>query len=266
MKDREKRLAEVEHIYSRESLLLEKVREIQSDNSITREFLLEQFIQLSNEYNKLLRQTMKITRIGDNNQRKLFLANEQINKQKEELSIAYKKMELLARTDPLTQISNRRDFLEKFHHEIIRFERNPVPFSIVLGDIDDFKSINDRFGHDCGDFVLVQIANIIKATIRKQDTVGRWGGEEFILLLPQSPLKGGETVADSIRKHIASENFCFNDHRFSLSITFGVCEFSRGMDIDSCIKNADIALYIGKRNGKNCVVPAIPKNKNAKKI
>ena len=110
MRNREKRISNTARIYERESQLLDKINQIQKAASI----MGLPDIELSNEYAKLLKQTIKITRIGDSNQRKLFLANEQIEKQKKELSIAYKKMELLARTDPLTQLSNRRDFLEKF--------------------------------------------------------------------------------------------------------------------------------------------------------
>ena len=256
MRNREKKISNTARIYERESQLLEKSTQIQADAFISRTELSKEFVELSNEYAKLLRQTIKITRIGDSNQRKLFLANEQIEKQKKELSIAYKKMEMLARTDPLTQLSNRRDFLEKFQHEIIRFERSGKPFSVVLGDIDDFKSVNDRYGHDCGDFVLVAIAQIFKSMIRKQDTVGRWGGEEFILLLPEAPLKGGETVAEGIRKRIAGEAFSYKEHQLSITITFGVCEYSAVLDIDTCIKRADEALYTGKHRGKNCVVLA----------
>jgi diguanylate cyclase (GGDEF)-like protein len=156
----------------------------------------------------------------------------------------------------LTQLSNRRDFLEKFQHEIIRFERSGKPFSVVLGDIDDFKSVNDRYGHDCGDFVLVTMAKIFKSMLRKQDSVGRWGGEEFILLLPEAPLRGGETVAEGIRKRIAGETFSHREHQVSITITFGVCEYNGVMDIDACVKRADEALYSGKHKGKNCVVLA----------
>lgn len=256
MKNKEKKISNTARIYERESQLLEKITQIQTDTFISKTELFKEFAELSNEYAKLLRQTIKITRIGDSNQRKLFLANEQIQKQKKELSIAYKKMEMLARTDPLTQLSNRRDFLEKFQHEIIRFERSGKPFSVVLGDIDDFKSFNDRYGHDCGDFVLVTTAQIFKSMIRKQDTVGRWGGEEFILLLPEAPLKGGEKVAEGIRKRIAKEAFSYKEHQLSITITFGVCEYNGVMDIDTCVKQADKALYAGKNRGKNCVVLA----------
>ena len=153
MNNREKRISNTAKIYERESQLIEKINQIQADAFISKAELFKEFTELSKEYAKLLNQTMKITRIGDSNQRKLFLANEQIEKQKKELSIAYKKMEMLARTDSLTQLSNRRDFLEKFQQEIIRFERSGKPFSVVMGDIDDFKLVNDRFGHDCGDLV-----------------------------------------------------------------------------------------------------------------
>ncbi|MFC2140999.1 GGDEF domain-containing protein [Acidobacteriota bacterium] len=256
MRNREKKISNTARIYERESQLLEKINQIQADDFISRAELSKEYVELSNEYAKLLRQTIKITRIGDSNQRKLFLANEQIEKQKKELSIAYKKMEMLARTDPLTQLSNRRDFLEKFQHEIIRFERSGKPFSVVLGDIDDFKSVNDRYGHDCGDLVLVAVAQIFKSMIRKQDTVGRWGGEEFILLLPEAPSKGGGTVAEGIRKRIAGEAFSYKEHQLSITITFGVCEYNSAMDIDTCVKRADEALYAGKHKGKNCVALA----------
>jgi diguanylate cyclase (GGDEF)-like protein len=256
MKNRERKNSNTAAIYERESMFLEKIRQIQTKNPISKEELLEEFIQMGNEYGKLLKQIIKITRIGDSNQKKLFLANEQIEKQREELSIAYKKMEMLARTDPLTQLSNRRDLLERFQQEVIRFERSGKPLTILLGDIDDFKMINDRYGHDCGDFSLVNTAEIMKSMVRKQDTVGRWGGEEFIILLPETSISGGEIVAQAIRRRIAAENFSFKTHNFSITLTFGVCGFIEEMDVDSCINRADEALYQGKRQGKNCVVLA----------
>ena len=92
---------------------------------------------------------------------------------------AYKKLDQLARKDPLTGLSNRRDFLEKVNDEKIRFERDNKEFAFVLSDIDNFKSFNDKYGHDCGDFVLKKVSEVFSNIIRKQDSVGRWGGEEF---------------------------------------------------------------------------------------
>lgn len=256
--NRDKKIAETAAIYVRESQLMEKIQEVQTKNSHSKETLLNEYILLGEEYGKLLRQVIKMTRIGDSNQRKLFSANQQIEKQKEELSRAYEKLDLISRKDPLTQLSNRRDFLEKFQYEIHRFERNGKPFSVVLGDIDDFKSVNDNYGHDCGDFVLVNMAKILKSSVRKQDVVGRWGGEEFILLLPEALLAGGKKAAEGIRKKIENETFFFKQQKIPLSITitFGVSEFNGTTDIDGCIKKADEALYAGKRKGKNCVAAA----------
>jgi diguanylate cyclase (GGDEF)-like protein len=253
-----KKQSNAAQIYTRESQLLEKVTAVQADPTIAKEALLMEYSELGTEYAKLLKQAIKITQVGDSHQKKLLLANEQIQKQKEELSIAYDNMNRLARTDPLTQLANRRDFLEKFQYEINRFERNLKPFAVVMGDLDDFKGINDRFGHDCGDFVLVSIAKIMKTMIRKQDTVGRWGGEEFILLLPESSLQGGRIAAESIRKRLAAETFTFKGHSLVITITFGVSEFNGTVDLDACIKQADEALYRGKSLGKNCVVSTEP--------
>lgn len=252
--NKEKKLADAAQIYAREFQLLEKTKNIRSNGELTKAELHNEYTRLSSEYGKLLKQTIKITRIGDSNQRKLLTANEQIEKQKEELSVAYKKMELLARTDPLTRLSNRRDFLEKFRSEVHRFERSGAPFSVAMGDLDDFKRINDTNGHDCGDYILTMISDILRAMLRKQDAIARWGGEEFILLLPGANLEGGQKVAEGIRERIASEPFTFKGYAVSVSITMGVCEFTKELGIDGSIRKADKALYMGKQRGKNCVV------------
>lgn len=261
MKNKDRKSVDAAQLYVREMELLQGMKEIEKRRSLSADALFKEFTLLGQEYEKLLKQAIKITRIGDASQWKLMLANEEIERQKEELGVAYRKMESLARTDPLTNLSNRRDFYEKLVYEKFRSERGNKAFSLVLGDIDNFKSYNDRFGHDCGDFILVETANIIKSVVRKQDVVGRWGGEEFILLLPEATLSGGERVAESIRQKIAEESFCFNKNRFSLTMTFGVSEFDGFSDIDPCIKMADEALYLGKIKGKNCVVLAGGKQK-----
>lgn len=166
---------------------------------------------------------------------------------------ANKQLEELSRKDPLTSISNRRDILEKINYETLRFERNKKEFSLVMGDIDNFKSVNDNHGHECGDYILKALVNTIISGLRKQDIVGRWGGEEFILLLPETNLTGGEIAAEKIRKIIDQNEFIYNNKVIPISITFGVSEYSSGKNIDSCIKEADSALYKGKSKGKNRV-------------
>lgn len=162
-------------------------------------------------------------------------------------------LEEISRKDPLTSISNRRDIIDKINYETIRFERNQKTFSLVMGDIDHFKSVNDRYGHDCGDYILKALADTIVSTIRKQDIVGRWGGEEFILLLPETNIEGGKITAEKVRIRIEQNNFKYNNKIIPVTITFGVSEHSYNKDIDVCIKEADIALYKGKNNGRNRV-------------
>ncbi len=241
-------------MYEKESLLLDKITRESSDENITKENLRLALSFLIKSYGKLLKLVRKITRVGDANQRKLVLAYDKIDKQKKELDNAYEKLDKLARKDPLTGLSNRRDFLEKVSFEKIRFERDKKEFAIVLSDIDNFKSFNDTYGHDCGDFVLKQVAEVFSNNIRKQDTVGRWGGEEFILLLPVSLSNGAVKIAEKIRKAISEQIYVFGELKLNISMTFGVSIYDGTVDIDKCIKLADEALYKGKQKGKNCVV------------
>jgi len=181
-------------------------------------------------------------------------ANDIIKKKNRELTEAYMKLDLLARTDPLTRLSNRRDILDKIKYEALKFERSGEKFVLVISDIDNFKTFNDSYGHDCGDFVLVNLANLMRSVLRKQDCIGRWGGEEFIFLMPKTELEGGSLVAEKIRKKIENETFYYRDIKLNITMTFGVNVFDAIMDIDYCINKADEALYQGKSKGKNCVV------------
>ncbi len=171
----------------------------------------------------------------------------------DELKEANIKLKLLARTDPLTQLSNRRDALEKIEYEEKRYERSEKPFAIIICDIDDFKSVNDRFGHDAGDEVLKTLANIMRMIVRKQDIVARWGGEEFLLMLPQTDIEGGLVLAEKIRKKVRSTEFNFNGMKIHISLTMGLSIYKESTTIDETISQADRALYMGKKLGKDCV-------------
>jgi diguanylate cyclase (GGDEF)-like protein len=165
-------------------------------------------------------------------------------------------MEEMARTDPLTTLSNRRDILERIDYEYIRTERSGNPFSIIIGDVDNFKSINDRYGHDYGDYVLVTLADIFRKNLRKQDIVGRWGGEEFIFVMPDSNSEGGAVLAEKLRIHIEENAFDYRGDAVPVTMTFGVTECNGTRQYDVCITEADKALYAGKSAGKNQVVIA----------
>ena len=177
-----------------------------------------------------------------------------IASQHEKLNQAYQEMEKLARIDPLTQISNRRDVVIRLDYEMTRYERHHHPFSLSIMDIDDFKNFNDTYGHDMGDYVLTEIAKLMKETIRAQDILGRWGGEEFILVFPETNSSGGKIIAERIRLGIERHRFSFKGEDVSVNITGGLAEYNPGEELEVTVKRADEALYRGKNSGKNCIV------------
>ncbi len=166
----------------------------------------------------------------------------------------HRKLEEAAILDPLTSLNNRRKMIEVLEGEMTRSERTGKSFCIVMADVDKFKEFNDTFGHDCGDYVLIEVSKLIKSTIRKQDIVGRWGGEEFLLVYPETGLDGARTVTEKVRSTIENKIFVFNNIELKITVTFGITEFNKDSSIDSSIKNADDALYIGKQRGRNCIV------------
>jgi diguanylate cyclase (GGDEF)-like protein len=167
---------------------------------------------------------------------------------------AYRDLEIAAKTDSLTQLPNRRDILEKIHHEMLRSERTGRPFSLILCDIDDFKQFNDKHGHDFGDMVLIKVAEIIRHRLRSTDCGARWGGEEFLILLPETELEGAEAVAHAIRNNLMNLGMTHRGFSLTVQMTFGVIAANGSRTIDDCIKLADNALYKGKNSGKNCIV------------
>lgn len=176
------------------------------------------------------------------------------SRQSEELKAKARELEMASRTDPLTGLYNRRHMLEKIDEERIRFQRNMRVFSVVICDIDFFKKVNDVCGHDCGDAVLKALANLLGRHIRKQDCLARWGGEEFLLLLPETNSAGASILAEKLRKRIEEFEFIYAGIKLPITMTFGVAQFISDYGIDACIVGADSALYKGKSNGRNCVV------------
>lgn len=179
---------------------------------------------------------------------------EQLERENKKLEEAYALQQILATTDPLTKLINRREVLRLIEHEKNRYERNKTPFTIIVSDIDFFKRVNDNYGHECGDVVLCTVAEILKSSTRKQDYVSRWGGEEFLILLPDTALEGGVILAEKLRGKIQKKVFRYGDDDFTVTMTFGVSSYSDNKTIDKLINEADEALYKGKENGRNQVV------------
>lgn len=174
----------------------------------------------------------------------------------DQLEIANRELDKLARTDSLTELMNRRAFIEHFQEEVVRRDRSNIPFSIALLDIDHFKLFNDRHGHDCGDHVLREIAVLLRENTRGQDVVCRWGGEEFTILFPETPLAGAANIMEKLRRQIELSRFNWLGDELSVTITAGVGEDRGSTEIGQCMKPVDRALLAGKQEGRNRVVQA----------
>ncbi len=160
----------------------------------------------------------------------------------------------LARIDYLTKISNRRAILEKIKDEVKLFKRTKRPFSLVISDIDDFKRFNDLYGHDCGDHILKCISDVMKRSLRSHDSLARWGGEEFMMLLPETFPEDALSIAERLRKRIQNTKFIYGLGKYELTMTFGIGVYNGVRNSGDIIIIADMALLEGKKKGKNCVV------------
>ncbi|EGW37440.1 GGDEF domain-containing protein [Desulfosporosinus sp. OT] len=166
------------------------------------------------------------------------------------------KLEWISRSDPLTGLYNRRYIMEKIESEFISTKKNAKKFSLILADIDFFKKINDTFGHDCGDHVLKVVSKSLKDAVREQDFVSRWGGEEFLILLPETEIEGARILVERIKRIIEEQIIEYNGVQVSTTMTFGVTESQDYGMIEDIIKKADNALYEGKSQGRSCIILA----------
>lgn len=160
----------------------------------------------------------------------------------------------LSRTDALTGVLNRRGMLEYLEQACTGFRRHGRPFSVLIGDLDDFKQINDRYGHNCGDRVLIAAARSLVDSVRGDDVVARWGGEEFLVLLPNTPAEGSERAAGKILLRMRDDQIECERGTVGATITLGCATFQAGDTIEHLISRADAALYHGKKTGKDTVV------------
>lgn len=186
-----------------------------------------------------------------------------IKKLQEELSSREKELEemnqrllRISQTDALTEIPNRRSLEEKLGEMWAHSQRLHEPLSVVMCDVDKFKSVNDTYGHQVGDIVLKDFAKLLKESAREIDRVGRFGGEEFLLLLPGTPLESAVSFADRLRELTKAHTFSFEGGTLLRTVSCGVAAWPHPdiRDEDSLLKAADDALYVAKESGRNKVV------------
>jgi diguanylate cyclase (GGDEF)-like protein len=166
-------------------------------------------------------------------------------------------LKVLATVDGMTGLFNRRHFLSLAEIEWSRYQRHGRPMSLVLFDIDRFKSINDSFGHHAGDHVITQIADICQQQKRKSDIIARFGGEEFLILLPETTLAAAQRVAERLRRKVETSAISVASKDINATISVGIAEADPAMaSIFDLIKLADKALYLAKDSGRNRVCAA----------
>lgn len=178
---------------------------------------------------------------------------EKLRSRNQELQKAIEKIDRLVNIDPLTGVDNRRRLFEVLTQETNRCNRGDNAFSVCLLDVDHFKKTNDEHGHLAGDEILRTLSRKVCKNIRNIDTFGRYGGEEFLLILPQTGLLGAATKAEKVRSQIAAFRFPEISPDLRITVSIGVAEYRRSEDIDTTLLRADRALYAAKANGRNRV-------------
>ncbi|MBU3072811.1 GGDEF domain-containing protein [Clostridium estertheticum] len=169
----------------------------------------------------------------------------------------FKRLELLAKnaelqevstTDGVTRIYNRRKINEIFNEKYLQAQCYKISFSVIIIDVDWFKLVNDTYGHQAGDQVLFELAQLMKCSLRTTEYIGRWGGEEFFIVLPNTSANDGYVLAERIRLKVSNHNFGTPKH---LTCSFGITEYMKEDSIERIIKRADMALYQAKER-RNC--------------
>ncbi len=191
----------------------------------------------------------------------VFTAQEQVKRAEQKIKSLKSELEQLrglVQTDQMTGAFNRRGLDDIFKREAARADRNAQSLGVVLIDLDNFKQINDNFGHQHGDSVLINLVNVAKETLRPSDIVARFGGEEFVILLPDVEMEDALTIISRLQNNLG-KIFSVQVDKRSIPVTFsaGVALRSFGEHQNSVISRADKALYQAKRTGKNRAIPAL---------
>ena len=178
-------------------------------------------------------------------------------------AVLYERTKKLSVTDGLTGISNRPNMEQVLRSEFERSMRYGAPLSVVLLDVDHFKGVNDTYGHQKGDEILVAFASLLKKFCRANDTAARYGGEEFLMILPQSNAQGAFKIAERVREEMMKLNFTGNESNFRVTTSGGVVELDRDFikSTDQLVTMADQALYEAKNSGRNKTVIGHSENK-----
>jgi diguanylate cyclase len=213
--------------------------------------------QLDSVLDEVIRETRIIQLNAQRSRDELRATNQRIEEAEQrigELQEELDKASHLVRHDQLTGVFNRRGLDEIYENEVARSRRRRVPLCVSLLDIDNFKKLNDSLGHDVGDAALIHLVSVIRETLRPQDTLSRFGGEEFIILLPETPLEDAVKALTRVQRELTKRYFLNNNEKLLITFSAGVTEVRPEDTEANAIKRADEATYMAKAAGKNRVV------------
>lgn len=180
--------------------------------------------------------------------------NESLSQKAQHLEESNEELAIAANTDTLTQLLNRRAFLQHFDTLIEQYQKDKHPFSIAIMDLDHFKAVNDDYGHDIGDQVLIAFAQEITSSIRQHDIAARWGGEEFVILLPGLEEVQAFNVLERLRQNTSDWEMATEQGTLKITVSIGILQFSAALNnAEEAVALADKALYQAKENGRNCI-------------
>ena len=220
-----------------ESTDVERFEKVIADVQHADNMLLEEFTQLSDCYKKLQQRMNRLS--VENGQLKTELVN------------MVRSLDLASRIDGMTGLANRRDIMEKIDREATRSQRHQRPFTILLINVDNFKKINDSYSYNTGDDVLVEIALVLRSCVRNEDICARWGGEEFLILLPETDTENSLPVAKKVLESMSMTEFKANKPGINITVSIGVCEHNPAQTVQECISRVNQALLHAKKGGKN---------------
>ncbi len=222
--------------------LVRRIERIARVSDAYQSIALKREATLSERLDKQLRQLEKVARISDRYQQMM-----------RDLNIALKEA---STHDALTGLANRRLLVERLKEETERCRRYARTFSIVMVDVDHFKDVNDHYGHELGDRALSEIARTMDAELREQDLCGRWGGEEFLVLLPETALSEAQAVVERIRLSVRELVVRADTEQLHITVSIGVAQHHSGENYSNTVNRADKALFEAKRSGRDRVVLA----------
>ena len=198
---------------------------------------------ISREFTQLKNVEKELKRVNETLETK-------VKERTDELTKTLEKLKKTSMTDSLTGLFNRSKLDESLEYEIKYFKRYKEEFGLILIDIDYFKDVNDQFGHQVGDRVLIEFANLLKSNTRETDIVGRWGGEEFFIICPKSNLDETNTLAENLKNQIEAFEFIEVKNK---TASFGVTVIRNKDTFEDVVKRVDNALYQSKEYGRNCI-------------